>query len=182
MFKYFLLGMAITGIPFSILVVNATREPQVLAEQVTPSPTPSPTSSSTPSPTPTPTSSPKPTPVATPTPSLSPTPTGIPGPTPDVWPPKELEHLFIRFADEYAVDNNYLERLANCESHFNIFAVAPNYDYVGLFQFDSTTWQKYRNLMGQDANTALRTSAEESIKTAAYATSLGDTHLWPRCP
>jgi len=79
----------------------------------------------------------------------------------------------------YGVDKNILERLANCESHFNPNAIMG--DYVGMFQFSVNTWINYRNRLGQDPNPELRKNAEESIKTAAFVISLRGTSAWPRC-
>ncbi len=157
---------------------------KVLAEAIeeTPSPTPEP---ETPTPVPTPTETSKPT--SKPKPSLAPTATPTPTPTvplgptstPDVWSPPALEPIFARFAGEYGIDKNILERLANCESHFN--PEAKMGDYLGMFQFATSTWKNYRSKMGLDTNPALRTNIEESIRTAAYVISLKGTSPWPKC-
>jgi len=103
----------------------------------------------------------------------------LPTSTPDVWSPAIYEPFFTQYANTYGVDKNVLERLANCESHSNPEAVSG--DYVGMFQFGSVTWQKYRGMMGMDTELYLRFSAEESIRTAAYAISVSGTGMWPRC-
>lgn len=111
--------------------------------------------------------------------TIVPTPTPIPTPTPDVWSPPDLEPLFSRYAGQYGVDQNVLERIANCESHFN--PNARSGDYLGMFQFSTNTWINYRQKIGADANPDLRTSSEESIKTAAYLVSIRGTSPWPAC-
>ncbi len=143
-----------------------TVEPVVLAvaEEAT---TPRPTESPTPAP---------PTPApSTPSPTASPEPT----PTPDVWSPPAIEPIFANYAGMYSVDKNILERLANCESHFN--ENAQNGDYLGMFQFSTSTWMSYRMRMGLDANPDLRTNIEESIKTAAYVIQQQGVSPWPSC-
>lgn len=113
------------------------------------------------------------------TPQAKETPTPVPTPTPDVWSPPHLEGWFAQYAGQYGVDKNVLERLANCESHFN--PSASNGDYLGMFQFSTRTWQDYRMKMGLDANPDLRTNPEESIKTAAYVIQQRGTAPWPAC-
>jgi len=136
---------------------------------VTPSPSPSPSPKPTKKPTPTP----------SPTASPSPTPTGTPGPTPDVWSPPDMTPIFQNYANVYGIDVNILERLANCESHFNPNAVSG--DYVGMFQFSSSSWVTFRGEMGFDASVALRSNIEESIRTAAYVLQTRGTAPWPAC-
>jgi hypothetical protein len=158
----------------SIFIFNISpkEKPQVLAQNIA--------TSITPSPSPKPTKKPTPKPVTpSPTPTPDPTATPIPTPTPDVWSPPNLEPLFSQYAGMYGVDQNILERLANCESHFN--PEAKMGDYVGMFQFSTNTWITNRQKMGADTNPALRTNSEESIKTAAFVISLQGTSPWPRC-
>lgn len=131
---------------------------------------PSPTPTYTPTPTPTPM------PTATPVPSPTPTPTPIPQP---IIAPRDLESLFIRFADEYHVDKDLMKRIAQCESGFNQQVV--NGDYVGMFQFASQTWMTARAAMGANQDPNLRTNPEESIRTAAYKISLGQQNAWKNC-
>lgn len=102
-----------------------------------------------------------------------------PTPTPDVWAPPEYEPWFAQYAGQYGVDKNMLERLANCESHFNVNA--QNGANVGMFQFTPGTWDKYRKLMGLDPNPDLRVNAEESIKTAAFLLQQRGPAPWPSC-
>ena len=128
---------------------------------------------STPSPSPKPTNTFMPTP--TPVPTLPPAPT----PTPDVWSPPDMEPWFSQYAGQYGVDKNILERLANCESHFNPNAVSGI--YAGMFQFSAQTWSNYRTEMGFDPSPDLRTNTEESIRTAAYAVLHKGVTPWPRC-
>lgn len=153
---------------------NHTNYKFVLAAATTlpttkPQPIPSPTLVPTPKPTMKPASTPEP----TETPYVEPT------PTPDVWSPPDIEPIMARFAGQYGVDKNILERLANCESHFNPNAV--NGDYLGLFQFSARSWQYYRGKIGEDINPELRRDIEASIKTAAYVISTVGTSPWPRC-
>lgn len=157
---------------------TATVAPSPLISE-NPSPTPSPTASPSIKPSPKPTIKTSPTPVAPPSLSPSPTPSPIPTATPDVWSPPSMEPLFAQYAGAYGVDKNTLERIANCESHFNPNAV--NGSYVGMFQFATSSWISNRNLMGLDPNPVLRTNVEESIKTAAFLLSHAGTLPWPSC-
>lgn len=155
-------------------------------------PSPSPTLNPEPSPSPTQTSKPSVLPTATMTPIVSPSPSTTPTPspqvqalavsataTPDVWSPSSLEPFFAQYAGAYGVDKNALERIANCESHFN--PSAKNGDYLGIFQFSTGTWAANRTLMGMDTNPALRANVEESIRTAAFLISKRGTSPWPAC-
>lgn len=135
--------------------------------------TPEPTETETPSPTL------EPTPAPTLTPTPVPTETPVPTATPDVWSPPEFEPWFSQYAGQFGVDKNLLERIANCESHFN--PNASNGNYLGMFQFSVGTWQNYRMQMGLDANPDLRLSAEESIKTAAFVVQQRGISPWPAC-
>lgn len=175
---YFFLGFTLAFLPAVFLLSKAPTgmiaEPEnvVILAQIEPSPKPTPTFS--PAPTPSPTLKPtvKPFPVFEPT-------LTAPTPTPDVWSPPHLEPWFAQYAGQYGVDKNILERLANCESHFDPDAV--NGDYVGLFQFSTKTWVSYRAQIGMDASPGLRTNAEESIRTAAYVVSRRGASPWPAC-
>lgn len=147
---------------------------------------------------PLPSLSPSPTPVVKPTaqPTLQPTsfvasstinPSPSPTPTPesepteiqDYWSPPEMDPIFARFAGEYGVDKNTLERIAVCESHFN--PNARNGPYLGMFQFSSRSWISARSQMGLDTNPDLRTNIEESIRTAAFMLKTRGTSPWPAC-
>lgn len=128
-------------------------------------------------PIPTPTSAP--TPTSTPTPTPEPTAEPEPTATPDVWSPADMEPIFSRYAGQYGVDKNVLERIANCESHFN--PNAQNLGYLGMFQFGEKTWTSTREQMGEDINPELRRDVEQSIKTAAYLVSVRGTSPWPSC-
>jgi len=151
----------------------ATIQP-ISAVEPSPTPTKRPTPIPTPTLTPTPTPTKKPTPIPTPVP----TPAG-PTATPDVWSPPDLEPFFTQYAAVYSVDKNLLERIANCESHFNLNAV--NGDYLGLFQFSTSTWINYRSQLGMDVNPDLRRNAEESIRTGAFVISKRGDAPWPAC-
>jgi hypothetical protein len=194
----FIIASALSFSGFTMYVSAKQPEPQpeVMPEvlsQATTAPTIAPTSSpeptESPTPTPRPTVKPTPTPSASPTPTAiptvtpSPSPTAIPIPeptsTPDVWSPANLEPWFSQYSGQYGVDKNALERIANCESHFN--PNASNGDYVGMFQFATQTWINYRNQMGMDPKPALRTNAEESIRTGAFMMSKRGTTPWPSC-
>ena len=104
-----------------------------------------------------------------------------PRPTPDVWSPAELAPLFAQYAGQYGVDKNLLERIANCESHFNVNASGNGGAYLGMFQFSVSTWSNNRSLMGLDPSPELRANAEESIKTAAFLMSRAGDAPWPAC-
>lgn len=160
-----------------IFIKSSTQilKQQVLAINIesTQSPTLTPTPSSKPTLAPTIKPKPKPMPTLTPTPYLDPT------PTPDVWSPPQMTNLFTQYANVYNVDQNILERLANCESHFN--PDAKNGDYLGIFQFSVSLWQSYRQKLGMDANPDLRRNIEESIRTAAFVLSQRGTSPWPSC-
>lgn len=138
-------------------------------------PTSTPTPMPTPTVTPTPTNTPTPTPTNTPTPIPTETPTPIP-----IQAPVDLEALFTKYSSEYSVDKNKLKRIADCESHFNTNA---NYNgmYLGMYQFSESAWVSTRIQMSLDPNPALRTNAEESIKTAAFKLSVNGQNAWPNC-
>jgi hypothetical protein len=180
----FLAGFAVSYLGYIGYVLHHENKTEVLAQTVESTITPTPTPTLAPTPTLTPVPTPAPLPIL-PKPATArkptPTPTIPPGPTttPDVWSPTEYEPLISQYAGQYGVDKNVLERLANCESHFNPNAVSG--DYLGMFQFSTSTWQKYRIQMGLDPNPAFRTNAEESIKTAAFVISLRGTSPWPAC-
>jgi hypothetical protein len=125
-------------------------------------------------------------PTQIPTPTFVP-PTMTPVPSPTIIPTSaptqtvtvDLESLFIRFADEYKVDKEFLRKIAHCESGFNPEADAGL--YKGMFQFAEQTWVSTRTAMGLDTNPELRTSAEESIRTAAYKIANGGQNAWLNC-
>jgi len=110
---------------------------------------------------------------------LTPTPTIIPTPTAQVSAPTDLEVLFNEFANQYAVDANYLKSIADCEAHFNNAVLVD--DYAGMYQFTTSTWIHYRNLMSKDPNPNLRFGKRESIETAAFVVSIGKSGIWPSC-
>jgi len=83
------------------------------------------------------------------------------------------------YADQYGVDPNVLRYVAICESNFNPAAI--NGPYAGLYQFNPTTWENNRQLMGEDPSLDLRLNAEEAIKTAAFILSIGRGNIWPNC-
>lgn len=148
----------------STIVSPVTKE--VLADQIFPSETPTP--------------SPTPTPVPTETPSPLPTEAPITTPTSQpVFAPGELEILLSKYADEYRVDKELLKRIAACESGFNTGSKSGI--YAGMFQFAEGTWLAARTRMGQDSNLKLRTNAEESVKTAAFMVESGQQEAWHNC-
>jgi hypothetical protein len=176
----FLLGFAVGYLPVLYFLSHIGAVPEsraeeeqepiaVVLETLEPTSEPEPTKS-TPEPT-------EPSPAATA--GVAETPPPAPTATPDVWSPPDIEPLFAQYAGAYGVDKNILERIANCESHFN--ANSQNKDYLGMFQFSTSTWQKYRMQMGLDANPALRTNIEESIKTAAFVVQQRGIAPWPSC-
>ncbi len=155
----------------------------------TPTATPSPTPTNTPTPTPTATPTPKPTDTPTPTPQVTntptPTPTATTTPTPTVVPAMQpsgtdLDNWFTQYANQYHVDRDLLHKIAQCESGFNTNSNNSNM-YLGMYQFGEQTWISTRTAMGADPNPALRTNAEEAIKTAAYKISQGGAGAWPNC-
>ncbi len=175
MWKYFILGIAITALPLSVLVtINSKPQTEVLSQTVetTPEPTPSPTPTPTEKPTPKPTK--KPTPIPSPTPSPSPTPEPLP-----LVSSEEIHGFIERFAAQYAVDPNILRHIAVCESGFN--PLSYNVGYAGLYQFGPITWANFRRQMGESTNPDLRFNAEEAVQTAAYALSVGRGGIWPNC-
>ena len=139
-------------------------EALVLGEQEVPTQEP------TPSPTPEPTETP------IPMPTKSPTPTPIPQPT---YSSQQINELINRFASQYGVSPDILRHIALCESGFN--PLASNGDYVGLYQFDPTTWKNIRTKMGEDTDSALRANAEEAVQTAAYNLHINNAGIWPNC-
>jgi len=147
-----------------LAIKNDMPEKQIVARLKEPTPTP------TALPTPTPTNTPTPTP--TPTVTLALTPTPIPAPV-------NLEDLFARFSEEFSVDKELLKRIAKCESSFN--SEASFRDYVGMFQFASSSWSTIRARMNADPNPDLRRNAEEAIKTAAFHIANGGVGAWPNC-
>ncbi len=195
----FLIGVLIgVGSFCGYIIIYQPLKPQILSQKIEntndpnllESPIPSNTPSlepKTPSPSPkeripTPISqspSVKSSPVATNSPKPTITPTPSPTATPDVWSPPQMEPLFAQYAGQYNVDKNALERIANCESHFN--PTAKNGDYLGMFQFATSSWQTNRNLLGLDNNPNIRTNIEESIRTAAFLMSRQGTKPWPSC-
>jgi len=157
------------GVSSLLIYAKVSARTNVLAQQIE---SPTPTSTPTPDPTSTPTPTKEPTPEPTPTPT--PTPTAAPTAT-----SQQINGFIDRFSAQYGVDPNKLRHTAICESGFN--PGATNGSYVGLFQFAPVTWQKYRNLMGEDADITLRANAEEAVQTAAYVYSIGAAGIWPHC-
>ena len=82
-------------------------------------------------------------------------------------------------ARHYEVDEDTLLYIAHCESSLN--PLASNLTYAGLYQFSPGAWQTYRNLMGKDATSELRTDPLAAIETAAYVLSIGKEGIWPSC-
>ncbi|RJR28915.1 hypothetical protein C4564_03750 [Candidatus Microgenomates bacterium] len=176
---HFFLGFTLSFLPAVFLFSKTPTSTTTELENVAVSAQVESTTMATPTPSSTFKPTIKPIPIFEPTPTSAPTPTPEPTPTPDVWSPPHLEPWFAQFAGQYGVDKNILERLANCESHFDPDVV--NGDYVGLFQFSTNTWVSYRTQIGADASPGLRTNAEESIRTAAYAVQQNGTSPWPAC-
>lgn len=154
---------------------NVLVKGDVLSQSLEVTLTPIPTETSTPVPTLSPTPTASPTPTLTPREILTPT----PKPTPIVIAPNDLEPLFRQYSTTYNVDEYKLKRIAYCESHFNTGVYKD--PYAGMYQFNTNTWSKYRNMMGKDPNSDLRFGARESIETAAYVISLGQDSIWPSC-
>lgn len=122
-----------------------------------------------------PTQTPTPEPTATPTPE----PTATPTPMPTITVSVDLEPLFSKYGDQFAVDKELMKRIARCESGFN-----PNSDtglYAGMFQYAAQTWISARTQMGLDTNPDLRKNPEESIRTTAFMLANGRSSAWPNC-
>lgn len=168
-FILWVLLIVLAGEVTYLYINNSKKTGQKVLAEATISPTASPT------PSPTPTTTPTPTPSPTPKPTKKPTPV----PTPSPATPSEINGLIDRFSSQYSVDPNVMRHIAICESGFNPNAV--NGPYIGLYQFAATTWKNIRLEMGEDVNTNLRFSAEESAQTAAYAVSKGKEGIWPHC-
>lgn len=116
----------------------------------------------------------------TPIPTIAPTPKPTPTPAPAaIFAPSGLEPLFIKYSDDYSIDNQLLKRIAKCESGFNPNASANG--YAGLFQFSQALWTQTRNLLGLNSDQNLRFNAEESIRTAAFMVSQNHLGIWPNC-
>lgn len=158
-----------------ITKVFTKSSPRVLQSEVFEVPTATPLPTSPPTPTLGPTNTPT---LSEPEAALSRRPTPLVLPPPPATP-EQIHALIERFATQYAVSSDALRYIAVCESGFNPLAV--NGLYVGLYQFSSSAWIKNRKLIWEDANPALRYSAEESVQTAAYIISVGRSSLWPNC-
>ena len=107
--------------------------------------------------------------------SPAPKPTAVPTPASS----QEVNELIDRFSVQYGVNPNVLRHMILCESGFNSSAV--NHIYVGLFQFDTSTWINFRKQIGEDPDPKLRFSAKDSVQTGTYAISKGKGNLWPNC-
>ncbi|MBI1864121.1 transglycosylase SLT domain-containing protein [Candidatus Woesebacteria bacterium] len=162
----FLTGTAAITVSIFFYTLKTQKSNEVLSEktEISPSPTITPTE------TPNPTTTPKPT--RTPTP----TPTRIPVPK---FTSQEINSFIERFAGQYNIDPNILRHIAICESGFNPEAV--NGPYIGLYQFVTVTWKKYRQEMGEKVDYNLRFNAKEATQTAAYALSKNRAYIWPNC-
>lgn len=136
------------------------------------SPTQTPTTTPTVTATPTVTVSPTSTPTTTPEPTITPV------PQPD-FTSEEIYNFIERFASQYGVSPDILRYMALCESGFR--PKAKNSIYSGLYQFDSSTWKRFRLEMGEDSDPALRLNAEEAVQTAAYVLHLNKAYIWPNC-
>ena len=93
--------------------------------------------------------------------------------------PQEIHAFIERFSAQYGVDPNVMRHIAVCESGFNPLAI--NGPYIGLYQFGKSGWISNRQALGENTDTDLRLSAEESVQTAAYIISIGKGSLWPNC-
>jgi hypothetical protein len=175
--KYLLIGASAAIIPIlAFALIQGNPKEQVLGLFIIPTPTPTVT------PSPEPIATPAITPTLTPTPSPSPTSTTTPTPTPVpqlTYTSDQINALIDRFANQYGVDPHVLRHIALCESGLDPMAV--NGPYVGLYQFNSITWQNNRELMGEETNLDSRLNAEEAIQTAAYILSIGRDGIWPNC-
>lgn len=167
---YCLLGM-ITAIIMGPFFNRLPISKKIVSALVTPIPTPT----LTPTTTPTPTSTPTPTPTLTPTPTQTPTLTPLPTAIPVI----SYEAYFDQYSTQYQVSKELLKKIALCESGMNPNSV--NGDYVGLYQFSTSTWQVTRTAMELDTNANLRFNPEESIRTAAYKIINNGQNAWKNC-
>ncbi len=145
----------------------------------TSTPAPTITPSPTPPPTPTPTETPNPPPMDSAMPTTSPSAQPTSAPAIPAATSAEINSFIDRFSAQYGVDPNVLRYIAICESGFR--SNAKNGPYIGLYQFGEITWKNLRQEFGEDTNTDLRYSAEESVQTASYALSHGKGGIWPNC-
>lgn len=95
--------------------------------------------------------------------------------------PAELEALVDRYAAQYGARKDIMLYIMKCESGYNPSAISPSGSFAGLFQFMASTWSSNRNAMGLDPDPALRTNAEEAIKTAAFKMGRDGYGAWPAC-
>lgn len=100
-------------------------------------------------------------------------------PTPTMEKGEIVSGFVDKYSTEYGLNPNVVRHLAMCESGFR--TNATNGKYVGLFQYDSQTWIRIRTEMGKTTDPELRYSAEEAIRTTAFALSKGKSGLWPNC-
>lgn len=93
--------------------------------------------------------------------------------------PGEVDSLINKYAALYNADANLMKKIGRCESHFNPNAV--NGQHLGMYQYKASTWEATRKVMGLDPNPALRTNAEEAIKTTAFKLAHGGQGAWREC-
>ncbi|MGA2910658.1 MAG: lytic transglycosylase domain-containing protein [Candidatus Microgenomates bacterium] len=169
--KNFLLSvlfLILFGEVLTLYIMHSNASPKKVLGETTVEVSPSPALMPTESPSPTPSPTPKPTPKPTPTP--------IPQPT---FTSQQINGFIDQFSSQYEIDPNVVRHIALCESSFNAFARQGV--YAGLFQFGPATWRSIRAEMGLSTNINLRYNAEEAVRTAAYAISLGERFKWPNC-
>ncbi len=167
------------GVSTLLIFAAVSARTNVRAESVDhPALTPTRTPMPSPSATPTAEATATPTPTIYPTATATPTPSPIPETIPTA-SSQQINGFIDKYSGQYGVDPNALRHTALCESGFN--PDATNGPYAGLFQFDTRTWQIYRNLMGKDPSSALRWNAEDAAQTAAYVYSIGASSIWPNC-
>lgn len=95
--------------------------------------------------------------------------------------PYGFDQLIQKYALLNKVNPSKMAIIAKCESGFRPEAVSRSGLYVGLYQFNPTTWASNRRAMGLDTNPALRANAEEAIKTAAFKMGRDGFGAWPVC-
>lgn len=89
--------------------------------------------------------------------------------------------LVNKYAQMYGAHAQKMLVIAKCESGFNPNAVSPSGTYVGMYQFNASTWGSNRRAMGLDESASLRANAEEAIKTAAFKMGRDGYGAWPVC-
>ena len=85
--------------------------------------------------------------------------------------------LILSASTEFGQDYKTMERVAYCESRFDVWAKNPHSDASGLFQFMPRTFDHYAvKLYGFGPQFIW--DPEVQARTAAYMFSLGEKRQW----